>query len=481
MAAETIGPRMARVSTPRALVDRVDATSRPASDAVPIVALVLGAILTALSFRGSWVHLAYRLPRMHAVIDTTIGLICFLLAYLVYGRVQVLWRERDALLVFALGFSGVVSLFTAVTQSISSRPLGRFAVWTPTFGRLLVACLFAASAMASAEPIRHRVRIEWFTIAVIGGFLALMGFVAFQASHLPWSTDLSVAPTDATKPLFVGPTLMVLTQGLVLVAYSIAAWGFSHRQDGSDDLMTWLAASCTLFGLASLDYFAFPSMFSDWIYVGDILRLGGVVLLFVGAAREISGYWRARAAMDERRRLARDLHDGVAQELAYIASVARQLERDIGNRRSRRLADAAQHALDESRLVISTLAGAGDAGEQLATTARDAAHRYDLHLILDLESSLVVPGAVLEALLRIVREAINNAGRHASTSTVLVRLTSDDGIRLVVADDGNGFDTSRETGGFGLVSMRERAEALGGVFSITSAQGRGTTVEVFIP
>ena len=109
------------------------------------------------------------------------------------------------------------------------------------------------------------------------------------------------------------------------------------------------------------------------------------------------------------------------------------------------------------------------------------AHRYDLHLILDLESSLVVPGAVLEALLRIVREAINNAGRHASTSTVLVRLTSDDGIRLVVADDGNGFDTSRETGGFGLVSMRERAEALGGVFSITSAQGRGTTVEVFIP
>lgn len=452
-----------------------------ASELVPVATLLLGGALTALSFATPWVHLAYRLPRLHAVIDTTIGLVSLLLAYLVYGRVQALGRQRDSVLAFALGFGGIVNLFAAITQGISSAPPGRFAVWTPTIGRLLVAVLFAVAAVMPASRLQRPVRFSTLALAVVAPFLALMAIVGVASVHLPWSPELATSPTDASKPLFVGPGLLILAQVLILVAYSGAAWGFSRRRSDDGDLMTWLASGCALFAIASLDYFAFPSIFSDWIYAGDVLRLAGVLLLLVGAAREISGYWRASAAMEERRKLAHDLHDGVAQELAYIASIARRLERDVDGRDARRLADAAEHALDESRLVISTLAGAGNPSEQLAMTARDAARRFELDLVLDLPAQLDLAAGTVEALLRIVREAITNAGRHARATTVRVSLRVDDVVTLTVADDGRGFDATAENAGFGLTSMRERAEALGGGWTMATAPGHGATIEVEIP
>jgi signal transduction histidine kinase len=478
MAVNGVTPRVMRVPRPVVVPGIASPTS---SELIPIVVLILGGILTALSLGTSWVHLAYQLPRMHAVIDTTVGLISVLLAYLVYGRVQVKHRQRDLVLAFALGLSAIVNLFSAITQGLTSAPLGRFAVWTPALGRLLVALLFVAAAFAKDEPLRRPIRNGSFTVWIAAVFGALVLGVASVSHHLPWSMELQNSPHRTPRPLFIGPWLLLVVQALVLIAYLLAGWGFGHERADHDDLMTWLASSCMLFGLASLDYLVFPSIFSDWIYVGDILRLAGVLLLFVGAAREISGYWRHRTAMEERRRLAHDLHDGVAQELAYIASVARQLEHDVGNRRSRRLADAAQHALDESRLVISTLAGAGNPALQISTTARDAARRYDLNLLLDLPPGTIIEAPVLEAILRIVREAINNAGRHANARTVRVQMVVDDTIVLTVADDGDGFDATRDHGGFGLVSMRERAAALGGSLTITSSAGRGTTVTVTIP
>ena len=481
MAAETLDAQIAPGAQRRADT-RLGRIETPlASELVPVAALLLGGLFTALSFGGSWVQLAYRLPRMHAVIDTTIGLVSLLLAYLVYGRVQALGRQRDSVLAFALGFGGIVNLFAAMTQGISAAAPSRFVVWTPTIGRLLVAVLFAAAALMPAARLRRQVPFSTLALAVALPFLALMAIVGVASDHLPWSMALTSSPTDASKPLFVGPGLLLAVQVLILVAYSAAAWGFSRRRSDDGDLMTWLASGCALFAIASLNYFAFPSYFSDWVYVGDVLRVAGVLLLLIGAAREISDYWRRSAAMEERRRLAHDLHDGVAQELAYMASVARRLEHAVHSPDARRLADAAQHALDESRLVISTLAGAGNPGAQLAMTARDAAHRFDLELLLDLPPNLDLPANAVEALLRIVREAVNNAGRHAHASTVRVSLRTDDGIALTVADDGEGFDATADSPGFGMTSMRERTEALGGVFTVTAVPGQGATIEVEIP
>jgi signal transduction histidine kinase len=449
-----------------------------ASQLVPITVLILGSVLTAASFKSSWVHLAYHLPRMHSVIDTTIGLVSLLLAYLVYSRAQALGRQRDYMLVFALGFGGFVNLFAAITQGIASMPLGRAEVWTTMIGRLDVALLFAAAALTPDIRIQGSDSVPKFVLGLAIAFVSLMAVVAFASTRLPWSDELAVSPRIASKPLFVGPSLLLVAQGLVAVAYTVAGWGFSRRRTERDDLTTWLASSCLLFALASVDYLAFPSIFSDWIYVGDILRLAAVLLLLVGAVREISRYGRERVALEERRRVARDLHDGVAQELAYIATMARRIERAPTGRDARRLADAAQHALDESRLVISTLAGAGNPSEQIAMTARDAAHRFNIELVLALPPVLELPADVIEALLRIVREAVTNAGRHAHATLVTVSLDATDGIVLDVRDDGEGFDSTEPGAGFGLTSMRERAEAIGGVFTLTTAPSRGTTIRV---
>jgi signal transduction histidine kinase len=478
MAAQRVGQKAVHQVRPEAHVNPRRLEISRASQLVPILALVLGCVLTAASFKTSWVHLAYHLPRMHAVIDTTIGLVSLLLAYLVYNRAQVLGRQRDFVLVFALGFGGFVNLFAAIAQGISSAPLGPGSVWTTTIGRLDVALLFAAAGLAPDIRLQRDASVWKFVLGLSLAFVSLMAVVAFASAHLPWSTDLAISPTDATKPLFVGPSLLLVAQGVIAVAYTVAGFGFSRRRAERDDLLTWLASYCLLFALASVDYLAFPSIFSDWIYVGDILRLAGVLLLLVGAAREISRYVRERAALEERRRVARDLHDGVAQELAYIATMARRMERDTSTMDARRLADAAQHALDESRLVISTLAGSGNAIDQIAMTARDAAHRCNIAAVLELPPALELPVEVTETLLRIVREAVNNAGRHAHATRVTVHLDVTDGIVLVIRDDGRGFDATQSPAGFGLTSMQERAEAIGGVFTLMTAPGRGTIIRV---
>ena len=77
-----------------------------------------------------------------------------------------------------------------------------------------------------------------------------------------------------------------------------------------------------------MNYVLFPSIYSDWLYTGDLLRTASYVVLLVGAAREITGTSRPRrrvAVLDDRRRLARELHDGLVQELVYIRSAAHDL------------------------------------------------------------------------------------------------------------------------------------------------------------
>jgi signal transduction histidine kinase len=419
---------------------------------------------------------------MHAVIDTTIGLVSLLVAYLVYGRFEALQRRRDYLLAFALGLGGLVSLFAATTQGVNPAPLGRAEVWTTMVGRLLVAILFAVAALTSDDKIERGGSPAKFAGGLTIAFAALMG-VAYAASYefLPWSSDLAVSPRDASKPLFVGPSLLLVAQAAVAVAFAIAGWQFSRRHTEGDDLMTWVSASCLLFALASVDYLAFPSIFSDWIYVGDVLLLAGVVLLLVGAAREIGRYRTERIAIEERRRVAHDLHDGVAQELAYIATLARRMERSTDMIDARRIADAARHALDESRLVIAALAGAGDAGKQITLTARDAARRFDLDISVDLPPVVDLAPEKVEAVLRIVREAITNAGRHAHAHKVRVRLLEGHPTVLELSDDGHGFDPYGDLPGFGLTAMRERAAAIDAVLAVEPGTGGGTTVRLELP
>jgi signal transduction histidine kinase len=323
--------------------------------------------------------------------------------------------------------------------------------------------------------------------AAVGGTLVLIGLLgAVLSPHLPVGIDPDVPPNPSGPELVGSPGLLV-SQVVSALLYTFAAFGFASRAERTrDELLTWLATATVLAAFARLNYFLFPSINSEWVYTGDILRLLSYVLILVGAIREI-GRYHARlaeaAVYGERRRIARELHDGLAQELAFIRSQAHRL-RPGGEEPATQIALAAERALDESRQAIATLARPVDASldSSVAQAAEEMTLREDVELQLQLQPALEAPDPVHEALTRIVREALGNAIRHGRARSVVVTLVRDEGLRLTIDDDGTGIPADAEDrGGFGLISMRERAEALGGSVHVNSTGHRGARVEVWLP
>jgi signal transduction histidine kinase len=116
----------------------------------------------------------------------------------------------------------------------------------------------------------------------------------------------------------------------------------------------------------------------------------------------------------------------------------------------------------------------------LTQTAEDLGARLGVPVLVDLDEHVEVDADVAEQLLRIVREGLTNAAVHADPHYIMVTLREDtEGCRLVIADDGRGFDPENvDPTRFGLVSMRERAASFDGSFSVESSPGRGTRLEV---
>lgn len=198
---------------------------------------------------------------------------------------------------------------------------------------------------------------------------------------------------------------------------------------------------------------------------------------------------RIYAAVEhERRRIARDIHDGLAQDLAFIAARMRALEGNpAAPARLDLLATAADRALEHSRTAIAALTRPLDEplDAALARNANELAERHGGYADLRLEPGIVVAATTRESLVRIVREAVTNAMRHGRARRVVVALSQDRVLRLSIGDDGCGFDVAGRAAypdaGFGLLSMEERAAALGGSLAIRSAPGSGTAVEVVLP
>ena len=190
-----------------------------------------------------------------------------------------------------------------------------------------------------------------------------------------------------------------------------------------------------------------------------------------------------QATVEERRRIARELHDGLAHELAFIASKTRGAATGAGAPHdARALAGAADRARDEARRAITVLSVSQPQSldDAISQTVEDLGSRLGVAWDLQLADNVEVPGEVRENLLRIVREAITNAASHGASEHVRVSLERDEQLRLVIEDDGCGFDTERENaaGGFGLQSMQERAASVGAVLSVDSVPEHGTRVAV---
>jgi signal transduction histidine kinase len=308
--------------------------------------------------------------------------------------------------------------------------------------------------------------------------------VAFEHGLPPAVT--TSRPAGSSQPQLVAHPAVLTLQLFLTLPYLLAALGFArrHRLTG-DELSGWLAIACTLSAASHINYVFHPSLHSDWVYTDDVFRLGFYLALLIGAAREIASYWTsvvAAASLEERRRLARDVHDGLAQEIAFIGRNVRLLrehgaEPDLVDRILRGVA----RAQEESRRVIGALAARPDEPleQALAEAARVAARRYGAAVDMDLANGIVLSPQEREAVLRIASEAVTNAARHSGAETLRLYLERlDAGMRLGIVDDGEGFDDEEPKRGFGLVTMKDRAEALGGRLRIDTRRGAGTKVEL---
>ncbi len=204
------------------------------------------------------------------------------------------------------------------------------------------------------------------------------------------------------------------------------------------------------------------------------------------------------AVVEERRRLARELHDSITQSLhgsTLLAEAGQRLAKAGDLERTRgyltRLGEISQQALKEMRLLVYELRpfALKEIGLIGALQQRiDAVERRaGVEAQLSVEGEIELPEIVEDALFRIAQEALNNALKHAKPTSVVVTLrvegeTPEQHVMLEVADDGVGFDAYAvgETGGIGLVSMRERTEKLGGDLVVRSTPGKGTSVKAIV-
>jgi signal transduction histidine kinase len=458
---------------------------------VVLVAAVVGVGITLVLHAVPGLEPAYQNRALHVAKETAAALVLLLVAALLYGRFR-----RSGRLLELLALAGVVvlagkNLVFSVLTAILIETSGGLTTWRMTGAGMLGAALLAAAALSPERLVPDRRRgVLLVTGAALAGLAALMAIAGIY--------DLPAAFTDPPETrtelqyLSQHPALLVADIGATAL-FLIAGAAFGRRAERErDEFQLWLGVGAAILGVAYLNYSLFPSAYTDFLYSGDLFRIAAVVAWGIGTIRQISAYqagYADAAVHEERRRVARDLHDGVAQELAFISTQMHWLTKrtkDPEDRESTtQIMEAVQRALDESRGAISALSRPVQEPlcDMLAHTAEEVAGRLDVRLRLDLDDGVAVPPAWEVALPRILREAIANAVRHGKARTVEVHLTNGAGIGLRVTDDGEGFDVSapRADASFGLTSMRERAETLGGEFKLSSQPGRGTSIEVRIP
>lgn len=229
----------------------------------------------------------------------------------------------------------------------------------------------------------------------------------------------------------------------------------------------------------------------------DDLRLLSTVGDLIGIAIERAQLFAQSTqlgAVEERNRLAREIHDTLAQGLTGIAlhleaaDALLDVDPDRAQQSVRQALALTRANLDEARRSVMDLRAAPLEGRTLAEALSELVTSYGEQYGFEttfgcVGSSQPLPIRVEAGLYRIAQEALTNVARHAEAQHMTAQLTiRPDQVELVVEDDGKGFDTDGSAGGrFGLIGMNERAKLLGGTLEVSSCPDEGTTITVTVP
>jgi signal transduction histidine kinase len=400
-------------------------------------------------------------------------------------------RRSDLLLLTALAAVGLSDfVFSALPALLGSEKFS-LGLASQIACDALAAAAFVAAAFTPADattgtglaPLRTAGVVAAATIALA----TLIGLIAGEPSLVGASPRTGIGAA-ADHPVLLAEA--VFSSAALLVA-GAAFFGRPERDARA------LGCASFLLAAARLQYLVLPAIGPDWVTARDGLRLVAYGLLLVTALGRNAQTRRAIAAASlavERERIARDLHDGLAQDLAFIALHGQRLSSELGA--DHPLTLAARRAVAASRGVIVDLSAsdADSTAVALRQVADELAARFGTEIDVrlpsdgdgdgyDAEPAEVAPGQ-REDVVRIAREAIVNAARHGGAHHVSLALDKHAGqVRLRISDDGRGIYHAKAHGraGFGLQMMRARASALGGHLAIHGAEQGGVEVEVTFP
>jgi len=443
--------------------------------------LLLVALLgsaTALFLTNPALRNTYELPEGRLVLDTAVVLAATIVGILAGVRFSVEGRILDLLLAAGFFLAGAGTLAFSVIPVLGGEPQGAPEAWAAIGARLLAATLIALAPLVPAPRIVARTRVLLVGIAVLLG--------ALLAVWLPLRAfDARLSLLDASGGGERVPELTIAISLLALLALlAVLGFGIRYRSRG-EDLDSWLALAATLTLFAELHYVLTPRLSTHFISQGDFLRLLSYGILLVGVWRAISFAEFGRAVAEERARVAREIHDGLAQYLFAVSTHASMLETGAPLEQTLpKLKEAAAAAQQEARFAVLALSSAS------GSASFDAAlRRYVEFLTADgeLEVDVEIDPAILLApdeqieVFRIVQEGLANVRKHAGARRAEVWIGQRLGRRIVsVRDDGVGFEGGEAAAGQGLKNMRLRATTIEGGFELRSQPGRGTALEVVL-
>ncbi|MCY7418054.1 MAG: sensor histidine kinase, partial [Chloroflexi bacterium] len=434
------------------------------------------------------------------------------------GRLSLLLQASA----FVLGatFSGLtVALVLTKLDAQLGMTLGvpeQLPLYVTAVTRLIIGVLFLVAGLAAVRRIRSRVARP--RTVLLAPVLLVLGItvIAYPLRDLlaPLIDEdgirLLLSDTSGTgrlngiTPLAIGAVVVTV---LVLMAAAIL-FRFSYVERGSPS-DGFLAVGLVITAFTELQSAFYPSVYTGLVTTSDMLRLVAYAVLLLGIGAEQRADLRAlrlaytaldrlrvteaeRAALEERSRLAREIHDGLAQHLWFAKLKFERLAASVPDE-DRPLAGEVGQALDsaivEARQALVTMRTSLDAdlplSEMLTRTVDDFAQRSDLRVTFSASPGLptaLPPRQQIEQL-RIVQEALTNVRKHADATVARVRadIRGRDMI-LAISDNGKGFDPATASDqGLGIQGMEERARLLGGTLKVTSEPQGGTTIEVVVP
>jgi len=432
--------------------------------------LLLGLLGAALALFVTYPSLrdTFELPQLRLVLDTAVTLAAAIVAVLAGVRFSVEGRRLDFLLCGGFFVAAASTFAFSIVPVFEGGTVGKSEAWSGIAGRLLATGLIAAAPFARGRIVGRQRALRW----------SIGALVCLEVSM--W---LLVRSVSSGAPALAGgddqPLLLIFSLALQAFLSLVALVGFGLRfRSYGDDLYRWLALAATLALFAELHYVFTPVVSSSFVSQGDFLRLTSYSILMAGVWRAVRFAEFGRAVAEERARVAREIHDGLAQYLFTVSTHASMLEGETAER----IKEAAAAAQQEARFAILALSSASgnapfDAALRRYVDFLTADGELEVELEVDPALSLA-PDEQIEVF-RIVQEGLANVRKHAGASRAEVLIGPRGAERVVVVrDDGAGFDGDTDPAGQGLKNLRQRAAAIGGAFTLHSAPGKGTALEV---